>query len=155
MRVLSRGGGEEGADINKKYGYYLISPDIFNLVSEGKEGFYQALLELSLLASYIELNGRTYFDRISVPIGYINIPIAQIVLFMMLNANDLLLYCNRNYFNLGMKVDESDMNFSICSENGVKKDTLYKGTLLERFELIGAELIPYFIPITNVSIFAQ
>lgn len=67
---------------------------------------------------------------------------------LLFTESDSLPYCAREYFKFGIKVDESDMTCSVIIGNN-KIDVEEKGTLLERIELIGADLIPYFIPITK------
>ena len=140
--------GDLGGDV-KKYGYYRISPDIFNLVAEGREQFYGFIIEILNFFANIELNGVTNFDRISGIQGYINCPVTFIQT-LFFNDSDSLPYCSREHFNLGIMVDENDTNTSIIFNNNDKLDFIYKGTLLERFEETGnADGIQFFIPITK------
>lgn len=138
---------EGGGDVNKKYGYYKISPDIFDVINEDRIELVSFIIEVSRFVANIELNGVTSFDKVGGIEGYVNISI-QLVQQFFINEPNALPYCNRTYLKFGIKVDESDMNSSIITSNE-KINYLYKGTLLERLKQIGAGDIPYFIPITK------
>lgn len=142
---ISKGGG---GDVNKKYGYYRIIPDIFDIVSEGRSAIITVCIELLKFVGNIELNGRTSFSRLSGVDGYINCPIA-VAIIIYLSHPDSLAYSHREYFNLGIMVDESDSSpILIINHNSI--DIFPKGTLLERLEQAGqTEMISYFIPITK------
>lgn len=144
--------GELEGDVNKKYGYYLISPDIFDIVGEGRIELLDLILGVIGLVKNCELNGRTSFSRGAGEYGidaYVNTPITIVIGNLITNQQSKLPYCAREYFNMGMMVDESDMNYLVFV-NGNKLDVLFNGTLLERLELLGmVDVMPYFIPITK------
>lgn len=142
-------GGGVSADVNKKYGYYRISPDIFDMVSETKLEVWRFLVKTVSFVVNGEFNGITSFNKIDGPEGCVNVSIAPIKLFVELEAAAELPYCSREYFNLGIKVDESDLNYSAYMSGSMVNISI-KGTLLERFEERAvSEIIPYFIPITK------
>ena len=118
------------------------------MVSEGIGEIWIFLTNALLVIANAEFNGNTSFNRIDGMQGCVNASIAIIRLLLLVSENNINLpYCTRDDFNLGIKVDESDINY-LAFVNGNTINVPLKGTLLERLEQIG-QPIPYFIPITK------
>lgn len=130
---------EENTD---KYGYYILNKDVIsgNFTSEHFCGLLVTLLEYT---KYIELNGVTSFDRLSGICGFINTDAKYAIRMAQDNDGAEFPYIDGEYFNLGLKVCENDMNY-IGVKNHKYHTYVISGTINQRIDDY-----TLFIPITK------
>ncbi len=128
---------EENTD---KYSYYKFNKDILP-DDLNSEQFVLVLTELLRYVKYIELNGVSTFNNISGPCGFINTDALCAINLFQANDGAEFPYVSKEYFNLGFKICENDISFTVVKNNKIYTQVI-SGTIGERQDGLAIALIP-------------